>query len=317
MLFSLLMANYNNSRYLSNSIKSVLEQTYLNWEIILVDDGSTDQFETVIGPYSMDSRIKVFRLGQNRGCAYAKYLCAQKATGDLLAFLDVDDMLEPNALKIMVEAHIQNPDCSIIHSTHFLCDEFLNVVRVNTSPKPLPANTPYLLIGDASIHHFATFKKSAYNKTSGIEPVKEKDKVGDQELYYLLEEQGKVLFINQPLYYYRIHAGSISNWGNEAEATKQHYAVIEESCQRRIRKLKTDKQPGGAYWIRKYRTRYYKIRVMNSFRRKQWLRFFYSIMLFPFVGGMENIISYCRKLPKEGFTLIRRTFFSSYQILND
>jgi glycosyltransferase involved in cell wall biosynthesis len=317
MLFSVLMANYNNSRYLNNALKSVLKQTYTNWEVILVDDGSTDEFETVIKPYLNDKRIKIFRLGLNRGCAYAKYFCAKKATGEVLAFLDVDDMLDPSALRIMVDAHIQHSNSSIIHSTHYICDQHLNVVRINASPRSLPSNTPYLLLADASIHHFATFKKSAYDKTTGIDPVKEKDKVGDQELYYLLEEQGSVNFVNQPLYYYRIHPGSISNWGNEAIATLQHYAVIEESCKRRIKKLKTSKESDAVQWIKKYRTKYYKVRIMNSFRRKQWVRFFISLIIFPFAGGMENIVSYCRKLPKEGFALIRRTFFSSYQILND
>jgi glycosyltransferase involved in cell wall biosynthesis len=317
MLFSVLMANYNNSRYLDNSIKSVLDQTYTNWEIVLVDDGSTDEFETVVEKYEDDNRVKVFRLGQNKGCGYAKAFCAEKAVGDVLAFLDVDDQLVPEALEIMVAAHIENPGCSIIHSTHFLCNEHLEIIRINTSPKPLPANTPYLFLSDASIHHFATFKKLAYNKTKGLDPVREKDRAGDQELYYLLEEQGAVLFINQPLYYYRIHPGSISNWGNEVVTNNQHNAIIEESCLRRIKELRRSRPGDAAYWIKKYKTRYYKVRILNSFRRRQWIPFFSSLLVFPFVGGMGNIISYFRKLPNQGFPLLKRTFSSSYRILND
>lgn len=315
MLFSVLMANYNNSRYLDNSLKSVLGQTYLNWEVILVDDGSIDEFETVIASYRHDSRIKIFRLEQNQGCAYAKALCVEKAAGEISGFLDVDDMLDAQALQIMVTAHIENPACSIIHSTNYICNEHLNILRVNECPKRLPPHTPYLLLGDASIHHFATFKNAAYKKTKGLESVRTKDKAGDQELYYLLEEQGTVLFINRPLYYYRIHPGSISNAGNEAITTNQHYSIIEESCLRRIKEISEGTEADASYWIKKYKARYYKIRILNSFRNKRWLSFFSSLVLFPFVGGMDNIISYCRKLPKEGFVLLKRSFGSSYQVI--
>lgn len=61
MLFSILIAHYNNARFLQTAIDSVLCQTYTNWEIILVDDGSTDHFETILENYKGDGRINVFR----------------------------------------------------------------------------------------------------------------------------------------------------------------------------------------------------------------------------------------------------------------
>jgi len=316
MLFSVLMAHFNNARFLGDSLKSVFDQTYTNWEIVIVDDGSTDEFENVIGNYKNDARIKVFRNGKNRGTAYTKATCIEKASGEIQGFLDPDDLLHPDALQIMVDAHVEMPSCSIIHSTHYICDDKMNIIKVAPYPKPLPENTPYLLVGDGSIHHFVSYKKSSFNKSAGLSPIREFDKSSDQELYYILEEQGDVFFINKPLHYYRIHQGSISNNSNVAIATIQHYDIIEKTCLRRIQELKSSHKADAAYWIKRYKTRYYKIRIFNSFRKKQWGHFIISLVMFPFVGGMQNLITYVKKLPQEGMTLVKKSFVDNPQILD-
>jgi glycosyltransferase involved in cell wall biosynthesis len=314
MLFSVLIANYNNSKYLDQCVQSVYNQTYTDWEIIVVDDASTDEFEQVIIKYKDDNRIKVYRNEKNQGCSYTKNKLAEKATGDLLAYLDPDDYIDAASLQIMTNAHLQKPNCSIIYSTQYICDKEMNILRINDLPKTLPPNTPYLFLGDGSIHAFASFKKSCYDKTAGLEPVRKKDRAIDQELYYILEEEGDVFFINKPLYYYRIHSGSISNWGNEAAATNENYNIIEESCLRRIKKLKTEKSTDYKYWIKRYKIRYHKIRILNGFRQRRWLSFFSSAAIFPFIGGMDNIKDYFKKIPKEGFSLLKKSFVSSYKI---
>jgi glycosyltransferase involved in cell wall biosynthesis len=316
MLFSVLMAHFNNARFLEDSLKSVFDQTYTDWEIIVVDDGSTDDFENVISNYKNDSRIKVFRNGKNMGTAYTKAKCVEKANGEIQGFLDPDDLLHPDALKIMADAHAEMPSCSIIHSTHYICDDKMNIVKVAPYPKPLPEKTPYLLVGDGSIHHFVSYKKTSFDKSAGLSPIRAFDKSSDQELYYILEEQGDVFFINKPLHYYRIHQGSISNNSNVAIATIQHYDIIEKSCIRRITALKKSNQPDAAYWIKKYKTRYYKVRIFNSFRQKKWGRFIISLVMYPFVGGMQNLISYAKKLPQEGMALVKKSFVDNPQILD-
>lgn len=315
MLFSVLIAHYNNAQYLDNALQSVLNQTYTHWEIILVDDASNDNVTTLLQKYKTNTRIKIYHNAKNFGCGYTKNRCAALATGDILGFLDPDDALHPNALQIMVDAHINQPQCSLIHSTHYICNASLVVNRVAEYPKAIPKNTPYLMLSDGSIHHFATFKKSAYIKTEGL--CKNNKKAVDQDLYYLLEEEGDIFFINQPLYYYRIHQGGISTTGNEAETTLWHYAIIEKACLRRIIKLKLNKQANYRILIKLYTTRLCKIRIFNSYRKKTWLKFMYNLFLFPFVGGAQNLISYAKKLPKEGATLIKKSFVVDNQIKVD
>ena len=312
MLFSVLIANYNNSQYLDNALQSVLNQTYLNWEIILVDDASTDNLLTVLEKYKNENRIKVFHNPQNFGCGYTKNRCAGFAKGDILGFLDPDDALRPDALQIMVDAHQDKPKCSLIHSTHYICNSALAVKRVAEYPKALQKNVPYLMLSDGSIHHFATFKKNAYLQTEGISI--DNKKAVDQDLYYLLEEVGDILFINQPLYYYRIHQGGISTSGKEAETTLWHYAIIEQACLRRIGKLKLEKDPKAKNCIKIYTTRLCKIKIFNSYRKKAWFNFAYNLALFPFVGGAGNLLSYAKKLPKEGSALIKKSFVVDHKI---
>ena len=233
------------------------------------------------------------------------------ARGSILAFLDPDDALAPDALEIMVGEHRLHPECSLIHSTHYICDARLNIQRIAGYPRPLPAGTPYLMVSDGSVHSFATFKKACYDRTEGISAL---NKVAvDQDLYYKLEETGQVLFIDKPLYYYRIHEGSISNAGKERVAALRHYAIIREACQRRRRQL-DPADPATRAWRRAYRTRYYKILIFQSFREKRWLQFFCGLSIFPFVGGGANFIAYLRKLPKEGMHLLRRSFVEDYKI---
>ncbi|MBC7866485.1 MAG: glycosyltransferase [Gloeobacteraceae cyanobacterium ES-bin-316] len=315
MLFSILIANYNNSRYLETALSSVLDQSYINWEVILVDDYSTDDFEKVVNTYKSESRIKVFQNEKNQGCGYTKRRCAELASGEISGFLDPDDALHPEAIETMIAAHISKPNCSLIHSTHYVCDDSLTVKRVAEYPRPLPDNTPYLSVSDGRVHHFATYKTSAYSNTIGISATNKK--AVDQDLYYKLEEEGEIHFIDKPLYYYRIHTGGISTTGKEAEATLCHYKIIEEACSRRIEKLKSERSPDSAYWIRLYRTKYHKTKIFHSFKSKSYLNFAYNLALFPFVGGMDNIISYLKKLPVEGYSLIRKSFFHDYKIKVD
>jgi glycosyltransferase involved in cell wall biosynthesis len=313
MKFSVLIANYNNSRFLDAALKSVVEQSFKNWEVILVDDGSSDEFETAIQPWLSNKNIKIFCNDQNKGCSYTKRKCAAMASGDVLGFLDPDDALHPDALEIMINAHMQHPEHSIVHSTHYVCNEFLEAERVSEKPRSLPPGVPYLMMSDGSIHAFATFKKNCYDRTSGIPEVLGNDKGIDQYLYYILEEEGSVLFLNHPLYYYRIHKGSISNAGQEGAAMKNHFSIIEEACLRRMQKLKSNPSPEAASLIRQYRTRYYKTRIINSFRRGNWFRFATSAIIYPFAGGMNNIVSYTVKVIKQGPVIFRKSFVETYK----
>lgn len=104
-MFSVLISNYNNSQYLQGAIDSVFAQTYNDWEIIIVDDGSTDESQKIYEKYREDNRIHIYYNEQNRGCTYTKWRCIEECKGELFGFLDADDTLMPDALECMVNEH--------------------------------------------------------------------------------------------------------------------------------------------------------------------------------------------------------------------
>ncbi|MBC7850784.1 MAG: glycosyltransferase family 2 protein [Chitinophagaceae bacterium] len=312
MKFSVLIANYNNSRYLATALDSVLAQSYTNWEIVLVDDASTDDFFTVVEPYLQDPRIHLFHNDFNHGCGFTKKRCVDLADGEILGFLDPDDQLDSEALKVMIMAHQQNRNCGIIHSTHFVCDENLVVKRVAEYVRALPENTPYLLLNDGRIHHFATFRKSNYLQTPGIEATNLR--AVDQDLYYKLEETGSVMYLEQPLYYYRIHPGGISTTGKESETAIVHYAIVRDRCRIRIAALKKQSPSYNRQMIKRYRTRYFKISAFYWSRKGNWFYCLSHLLVYPFVGGASNLIGYMKKFPQQGFGLLKKSFVSNYEI---
>src|SRR6266567_1565920 len=102
MKFSILIANYNNGRFFKDCYNSILAQTYINWEVIIVDDGSTDDsVEAIKNIINMDKRFHFYINNQNKGCGFTKRKCVEVASGDICGFVDPDDALLPNALKKM------------------------------------------------------------------------------------------------------------------------------------------------------------------------------------------------------------------------
>ena len=91
-LVSIIMPSYNTAKYIGQSIESVLNQTYQNWELIIVDDCSTDETEEVIQKYLSDSRIRYLKNEKNSGPALSRNYALREAKGKWIAFLDSDDL---------------------------------------------------------------------------------------------------------------------------------------------------------------------------------------------------------------------------------
>ena len=102
-LVSVIMPAYNSSEYISESINSVLHQTYQNWELIIIDDHSTDNTVDIVKEYcSRDPRVKLVVSEANNGVAAARNIGLQVAKGKYIAFLDSDDLWLPDKLKIQL-----------------------------------------------------------------------------------------------------------------------------------------------------------------------------------------------------------------------
>ncbi len=116
-LISIITASYNYQDYIKDTIDSVLAQTYPNWELIIVDDGSTDDSVNVIKSYcEKDSRIKLFQHenGINKGLAETVKLGIEKSSSDWIVFLESDDTITPDYLEEKIQVIQENPDVEFI-----------------------------------------------------------------------------------------------------------------------------------------------------------------------------------------------------------
>ena len=100
---SVITPNFNCARFLARTIESVIAQTYKNWEMIIVDDGSTDNSLEIIKKYQQqDPRISFYQMDGNQGPAKARNLAIEKASGRFIAFLDSDDLWHPEKLEAQI-----------------------------------------------------------------------------------------------------------------------------------------------------------------------------------------------------------------------
>ena len=165
MLFSILIANYNNGHFFKDCYESIMQQTFTNWEVIIVDDESLDDSVNIIKQLiSNDKRFKLFQNIENKGCGYTKNKCAKLASGEILGFVDSDDALKPNAIEIMISAHKEFKSAAIVTSRFELVDLYLNYIKDGDIGSEIPRNKSYLTFGKGALTHFATFKNAAYKK---------------------------------------------------------------------------------------------------------------------------------------------------------
>ena len=250
-LFSVLIANYNNGKYLMDAIKSVYEQTYTHWEIILVDDASTDNSHELYKELEKDERIRIFYNDENHGCGYTKRRCAELANGELCGFLDPDDAYTFDAIEIMVEEHSQSDEISLVYSNLFYCDDKLNIMSISQHQCSLSEGKTFLEYGNGAISHLAVFKREAYLQTCGIAP--DMKRAVDHDLYFKLEEVGHIKYVPKPLYYYRQGTGcNISLGENSLPALFWDYVAMIDACRRRNKSIEDLVLPRFIDFILKY-----------------------------------------------------------------
>ena len=107
-LVSIIMPSYNTAEYIAESIQSVLSQSYIDWELIVVDDCSTDNTDEVVKPYLSDERIIYLKNEMNSGAAVSRNRALREAKGRWIAFLDSDDLWMPEKLEKQISFMEEN-----------------------------------------------------------------------------------------------------------------------------------------------------------------------------------------------------------------
>lgn len=230
-LFSILIAQYNNGQYFKDCYDSIMAQTYANWEVIIVDDASSDDsvavMQNIIG---QDPRFRIFTNEKNQGCGYTKRRAAELAQGELCAFLDPDDAITNDAVELMVAEHLKHTDAAVIYSRPYFCDENLKVQNETTSYQIENMNPNFFDL-EGKMFAFLSYKNRMYKKTEGIDAYL--IRAVDRDLTLKLYEVAPCYYLDKPLYLYRIHGNGISTNSNEDKAYFWYWVTVIHAAKRR------------------------------------------------------------------------------------
>lgn len=127
-LVSIVMPIYNGEMYLSIAIESVLNQTHKNLELILINDGSTDNSHIISSSYLNDKRVRYYKQ-KNSGVSAARNFAINKSNGDYIAFLDQDDFWEPNKLEVQVNILLSHSEIALTYSDYTIIYESSNTSK--------------------------------------------------------------------------------------------------------------------------------------------------------------------------------------------
>jgi glycosyltransferase involved in cell wall biosynthesis len=228
--FSILMANYNNAKFIQESIESVISQSYNDWELVIVDDCSTDNSMDIIKPYLKDKRIKVILHKKNHGYGGTLRTAAANSTMSILAILDADDKLTNDALKTIASTYLKNQEAGFIYSTMWVCDSDLNPIQISQwIGSDVPPKTNLI---NPRVSHLKTFQRELYLKTTGFYP--HLRIACDKDIIFKMEEITNFYYIDKPLYFYRIHEAGVSQGKKRFQARIELYITRCMSYQRRV-----------------------------------------------------------------------------------
>lgn len=205
-LVSVVIPNYNYGRFLSETIDSVLTQTYPNMEIIVVDDGSTDDSLEILAAYK-EKGITVIQQ-TNRGVGAARNIGAAKSKGEFIAFLDADDIWLPT--KIERQLKIFTGEIGLVTCGMREFDSSSNETLAYLMSKKTDWNVQEILLLDYPVVSGSAIvvRRSTFEASGGFDERKEMHPSEDWEFFYRMARLAKVVFLPEILVSYRNHGNN-------------------------------------------------------------------------------------------------------------
>jgi glycosyltransferase involved in cell wall biosynthesis len=219
-LVSIIMNCFNGEKYLNESLASVLDQDFNNWELIFWDNQSKDGSKKIFMRYK-DRRFKYFYANKFTNLYTARNLAIKRAKGKILSFIDVDDLWLPNKLKKQVEFFENNKKAEIVYSNYFIQRQIFGIKYKRLKFEGLLPSGNILkkllklyTIGWLTVSLRKTLIKNKSNFFN-----ENLDMVADFDLMIRLSSKKKIFCIQEPLAIYRYHANQLtrSNLYNQVD----------------------------------------------------------------------------------------------------
>ena len=221
-LVSIIMPSYNTAEYIKKSIESVLLQTYSCWELIIVDDCSNDNTDEIVSSCLYDSRIRYLKNEKNSGAAVSRNRALREAKGKWIAFLDSDDLWEPDKLQRQITFMRDN-------GYHFSYTNYIEIDEESkangksvTGPKRISKHGMYnyCWMGCLTVMYDA--------EKVGLIQIADIKKNNDYAMWLKVCKKANCYLLDETLARYRKRSGSISSHGY-MKLIKWHYKLYREA----------------------------------------------------------------------------------------
>jgi glycosyltransferase involved in cell wall biosynthesis len=200
---SIVLPIYNGERYLAQSIESVLAQNYSDWELIIVDDCSTDNSPAIIQQYAAQyERIRAIRHQENKKLPAALNTGFYAARGTYFTWTSDDNRYRPEALETLLDALEENDDIDLVYSNYTLIDEHDSALRRVRVP------APEMLVRKSTVGASFLFHRQVFEALNGYDETL--FLIEDYDFWIRASKQFKLMPLHQDLYEYRDHTETLT-----------------------------------------------------------------------------------------------------------
>lgn len=219
-LVSVIMPSYKTARFIGESIESVIAQIYSNWELIIVDDCSTDNTDIVVASYK-DDRIRYLKNDNNSGAAVSRNLALREAKGEWIAFLDSDDLWMPEKLEKQIAFMKENNYKFSATYCKYIDEESNDLHEVDLCPRHITRFKNYL-------YNWIASQTVMYHAPSiGVIQVADLKKRNDYAIWLKALKKSDCWCLPEVLSQYRVRGKSISH-DNFWKLVKSHYTLFHD-----------------------------------------------------------------------------------------
>jgi glycosyltransferase involved in cell wall biosynthesis len=201
---------YNSERYLQETIECIVNQTFKDWELVIVNDGSSDSTESIIHEYINQGYIIIYHYQENHGLSYSRNKALELSSGELIAFIDHDDIWLPSKLEKQMLLFEMNPEAMLVYSDCHIVDINGKYVqqwkRYNKLYRGMVFNE--LLSKNFIPISAVVLRKNVFSQIGNFLPYKNAE---EYDLYLKCAQKYFVDYVDEVLVKYRIHDSNYSH----------------------------------------------------------------------------------------------------------